>query len=1765
MLDDNQTSLYNPRKRFPYRDLAEAAPEAAPAVRVVEPTAPTPVNDVTPTAQPRDVGPVTGAMELRSQLPSEIPAQEYLRRLTQPLTYDPVAGRYSIDGFELHDGVVLRDASGEHFLVKNGDPFKPRDTVELRRLDPDETTGDLFGGERGSLFTASLDPSKPNYMELYPSGGVPFPEASDYVPAFHNARSRRTIARGALERLREQFKDAERTYSDAVRNKRGKKRTDELEGERSRLRVQVQDAEARFEQADKEVELLTRSTDAVVFRSPEGYVDDVQLTLDEALRSFEETFPDTPGIVDEMTPEMRRDWADAIHKRPQTEESRFVTEEEGYQVAELEGGERIPIVDADIAVRMSDGAGMVHHFRVVKSSEFKGKWMIELRQPGSEWQSAMWGNHSSKRKANERLAKEVSGWNRSGQNKVEVFHPDAEKEFDALEEAKDAVAAARAAELNAQAVASQNRDDRVDEIQRSMEGVSFKNQDIEVPVGKAGEAPTPTSVSARVYKGLAIHKPVNLAGAPRGAKWTITHVRSGLVVHPGLLNLPDARIFVKRLTDIMEWDVPQGVLEAHPDWENAKNAARLLSQEGIYADLSEFLPETRKLEDLARLSKQTDLPTGAEGGGGPSARPEGGWGPASDEVDEQLRGEIPRNPRNMAGAEMNAPPGDEPPTIGGSTTEYMRNPGDDGMVSLSMGEDLNLEEVNTEELSRMLRFLMTKTPLSLANPSAAINTDAGRLFIAYRTAQVKDDEYIRIVLAAAYDAHARRFTGRMGFDIDDEGFWKKSGVQWTDVWEHHNGKYRHLVDDRERRIIVEYINVIDEIENLREFWGLGKRRRGRLNEEGFVPRKAIRWKDAEGRYQEFRKPSTSRFARLTETATEMYLEHGIRYETNPRAVLEVHLRQAWKEIRLKQFENKVEELGLSINISQLMDPQLVERRGGAFGEWIRAQRTLRNKLKEQNGEELQTRIGKIMADITIEIKYAERLSKEQIAMRLEREGIRKGLASEVAELKDAELAARYKYFAVRGEYKKQMDKLRAGPEYANLQGDGVHLFGGMNKEGRWAINPNLFRNKFFIVDDSNYIEKAIGRMHPESDPDVFQKAGTKLITTFNTVGNTSRFLASFGDFALPFYQLLPLLFRSPEAWARATANHYMAYVDPTVQARLIRDNIDDYWLLANNGVPVGDPEFFAALVPGQGISLDRVLQDFRNGIKADDPIKQKIYDMARASQKRGQLFGQQTVGRFQASYQTGLGYSRVQLLRAIRRGWRGTDNEMYSYIRNMTGGLDSRRLGIGPNQRGVESMWLAFSPRLLRSTLALSTDAMRAVIGVAGGDVLGVTGKSTAQQRESFRSIASLIGGVFGIYVSAGFAMGKDWEEIQAGMNPLNGRRFLAHNVNGDWIGVGGQIRALMQLTWSLYGVLSEEKGKWQDIYSTNLMKNPFGMFYMSRGAPGLNIGGALAEGLLPGEQDILPFDEIDGVVDVGKHIGFSSLPFSLQHLIESRSWQGALWEFFGGRSSANPLDRSVNYITNGENTVYGEAYPMIRQMAKEMTPTGSSDYDDVETERRTAYLMLGYQSDISYTDVMKLDARYGGQRAYVSKSKEFPPPKLDDPDPVIRGMAQFYDLMDHRAVRTKGGFLAPDSHENFEKLLAALKYAPADREVLPGLFGFGWTPEIERQVLANSNLRPVPWFVLESVGGAYREGFFASQNAREQILIEMGRPDLAALNRRIMFMYRPDDPRYADMMGPLLEGGPPGFGTQRMESLYTTAEEEMESSRDALVGAGVR
>lgn len=159
-----------------------------------------------------------------------------------------------------------------------------------------------------------------------------------------------------------------------------------------------------------------------------------------------------------------------------------------------------------------------------------------------------------------------------------------------------------------------------------------------------------------------------------------------------------------------------------------------------------------------------------------------------------------------------------------------------------------------------------------------------------------------------------------------------------------------------------------------------------------------------------------------------------------------------------------------------------------------------------------------------------------------------------------------------------------------------------------------------------------------------------------------------------------------------TARHYQAFFDPTVQSRRISANLADYQWLARNGVPIGDLEFFAALESGEGVSFARLF-----GILPQGDAVQRYFRTA----------GKQSFGRFGAMYNTALGEARVQLLQSARVGWKGTDAELAQYIRNLTGGLDARALGVGPGRTAAEGFWLAFSPRLLRSTVALVGDAIQ--------------------------------------------------------------------------------------------------------------------------------------------------------------------------------------------------------------------------------------------------------------------------------------------------------------------------------------------------------------------------------------------------------------------------------------------------------------------------
>ena len=480
-----------------------------------------------------------------------------------------------------------------------------------------------------------------------------------------------------------------------------------------------------------------------------------------------------------------------------------------------------------------------------------------------------------------------------------------------------------------------------------------------------------------------------------------------------------------------------------------------------------------------------------------------------------------------------------------------------------------------------------------------------------------------------------------------------------------------------------------------------------------------------------------------------------------------------------------------------------------------------------------------------------------------------------------------------------------------------------------SIRVEQWRNRYFTPEDAKLLAKVIN---------VGEREGNWFTRGVVSLVNVKRSLVSTLDAAEPFIQGLPVMASNPKAWGVQTAVHYEALLDPTVQSRRIYKNLADFQWLARNGVPIGDLEFFAALDTGEGVSFAKLFEVLQSKTGTGD-----------AAQRYLRTLGKQTFGRFGAMYNAALGEARVQLLQSTRVGWKGTDAELAQYIRNLTGGLDARALGIGPGRMSAEGFWVAFSPRLLRATMALVGDAVRGGvplemvpralepvsprlsrgiqktvlrgkeaptatydvdIDLAGGvrqdvqrEIVGGYA-STAQGRRALRTLATLATGVTTTYIVTGIALGKDWDEIKEGLNPLNGKRFLSHQINGDWIGVGGQIRSIAQLVSALavgtyrLATTGEPPTK-SEIFSRR--DNPLLQFLSGRGAIGtqavLQVG-ELAAAKTGGEFDLDPFERIDSWTDFGKVQGKSALPFMLQGVLDGEKLPTVAASALGMRTS---------------------------------------------------------------------------------------------------------------------------------------------------------------------------------------------------------------------------------------------------------------------------
>lgn len=414
-----------------------------------------------------------------------------------------------------------------------------------------------------------------------------------------------------------------------------------------------------------------------------------------------------------------------------------------------------------------------------------------------------------------------------------------------------------------------------------------------------------------------------------------------------------------------------------------------------------------------------------------------------------------------------------------------------------------------------------------------------------------------------------------------------------------------------------------------------------------------------------------------------------------------------------------------------------------------------------------------------------------------------------------------------------------------------HLPGGMFGRGEENIPVALWNNKYYVPRDGDYAEFAkrydgiTGQAHNAALP--------KGLKAAEQASNLARFTAATADFAGAFTQGMALLAFAPKEWGKMAATSFQSFFDPAVQGRYIQKNWDSIQsMLVEGRVPGGEIEIFKAI---EKDGLARFLKEA--------PV----------------LGGGLT--RFQRSYDTMLMVTRHQLWEALLPVWKGEKSALGDEIKKMTGGLDPRSIGVGPSRQAIESM-VFFAPRMLRSTLALTADAMR---------------PWTKEGELAARALTRITAGMAGVMMlanlSVGALNGEDDTQIEkrlaSTMDPTSGRKFLSMQVGDHYYGVGGQVRGIVQL-------LSKAVSEPSSLTKADAMDNPLIRYAQGRLSPAGNTGLGIAELITDEDHNILPFNTVDTFPDLVKMTASSALPFALQSAAEEG------WDWRNPATYAHPF-----------------------------------------------------------------------------------------------------------------------------------------------------------------------------------------------------------------------------------------------------------------------
>ena len=697
----------------------------------------------------------------------------------------------------------------------------------------------------------------------------------------------------------------------------------------------------------------------------------------------------------------------------------------------------------------------------------------------------------------------------------------------------------------------------------------------------------------------------------------------------------------------------------------------------------------------------------------------------------------------------------------------------------------------------------------------------------------------------------------------------KVRTPWQTIME-HPGDY--LLTPEQTTVRDRFLKIIDEIEVMRVNSGL----RDRRNQiKGiYVPHKVkeVYVRDKGWTPLDQDKQSSAKLSRLYRTV-DRGIEGGKRYH-DPRTTLQLQLEDAYNEVAYKGLISEISPyVTRSSELLKIKNPRLAGEFQTALDDWTLGHSNLTAKVEALNNQP-----GGMAAATQQDLMDLDDL--EEIADR--------------AWFKVRSIQGNVDTFYRRTQFQKTGTLSPTGvPEHIEI--------------GPWGYDPTNPEAMWLEASHLKILEDGIGSsLRAEAG----RGWGTGLEKGAEAIVNTMRTGKTGLDVGIGFIHLLPVLGRNPAAWGRAMwSGQIRSLLNPLVHARYIENNMDTLMRMSQYELVPSGNDIFEAIQQNKGISLS-ALESIPGGKAVRGAISSAgRHTFGRASTgmgaaltiARSELWKAMEPGFLKSGINEAMAEARSSmrlmplqtaqnLQVAQRRGEELGRAKLAQHIRNMTGGLDSAALGVHGGQRAAEGAFVALSPRLLRSTIGLVSE-----LKYGPQDVRG---------REAFAALAGIAGSTSILYGLTGIMMGKDEKEIVQGLMPWNGKKFLSHEIEGTWIGLGGQFRALTQVLGAFgaaaFGAkdeLGRDLVNFEDWWSLNTAKNPFLRFYTTRSAPLYTFGSQIIEGATGLNTDA--FDNINGPLDLAGTLIKDFLPFALTSFIEGEGLKSAMSGFVG--FNANP------------------------------------------------------------------------------------------------------------------------------------------------------------------------------------------------------------------------------------------------------------------------